>query len=410
MSTTQSPTLRRVLAGDLCSGCGLCAGVSNGAVEMVTVAPGFARPRQMAPLDDSAEAMIAAACPGAVVAPWSAPPEAGRELDLYWGPYRQILTGFATDPATRFQGSSGGALTALVTQALRDGTVDAVIHVCADPAWPTRNLLRVSRNSAEALEGAGSRYAASSPLAQIDALLEQGRRFAFIGKPCDVSALRQLARHDARVDALIPVKLSFFCGGVPSHAAADRIVAAMGLRPERLASFRYRGFGWPGRTVAETVDGEHGDMSYEQSWGGHLSKEVQFRCKICPDAVGGVADIAAADAWYGGETGYPQFEEQDGRSLIVTRTAAGDALLKRCIDAGAIQAEPLPVRAIDMMQPSQANRKRLVSARRAACRTLLQPVPRSRGLMLEPAARRAPLKLRLRNYLGTIRRIVMGLR
>jgi coenzyme F420 hydrogenase subunit beta len=377
---------------------------------MATVAPGFARPRQLTPLDGEAEARIAAACPGAEVAPWPAPRDAGHDLDMYWGPCRQVLTGFATDPIIRFQGSSGGALTALVTQALNDGTVDAVIHIGADPARPTRNLLRISRSVADVLTGAGSRYAASSPLARIDALLAEGVRFAFIGKPCDVSALRQLALHDARVDRLVPIKLSFFCGGVPSHAAADRIVETMGFRPERLVSFRYRGFGWPGRTVAETADGARGDMAYEESWGGHLSKEVQFRCKLCPDAVGGVADIAAADAWYGGETGYPQFEERDGRSLIVTRTPAGDALLKRCIDAGAIQAEPLPIREIDLMQPSQANRKRLVSARRAACRTLLQPVPRSRGLMLAQAARRAPLKLRLRNYLGTIRRIVMGLR
>ena len=55
-------------------------------------------------------------------------------------------------------------------------------------------------------------------------------------------------------------------------------------------------------------------MSYADSWGAHLSKHVQFRCKICPDAVGGVADIACADAWYGGDSGYPQFDEAAGRS------------------------------------------------------------------------------------------------
>jgi coenzyme F420 hydrogenase subunit beta len=77
--------------------------------------------------------------------------------------------------------------------------------------------------------------------------------------------------------------------------------------------------------TATAHDGRTAEMTYERSWGHHLSREVQFRCKICPDAVGGVADIACADAWYGGETGYPTFEEQSGRSLVVTRTAVGEA-------------------------------------------------------------------------------------
>src|SRR3546814_3899161 len=38
-----SPTVERVLRDDLCSGCGLCAGVSDGAIEMTVVAPGYNR-------------------------------------------------------------------------------------------------------------------------------------------------------------------------------------------------------------------------------------------------------------------------------------------------------------------------------------------------------------------------------
>jgi coenzyme F420 hydrogenase subunit beta len=381
--------------------------VSGGAVEMVTADPGYARPRQIAPLAAEAEARIASACPGAVVAPW--PDAPGR--DTYWGPFEEVLVGFATDPATRHQASSGGALSALAAQALADGLVDAVVHVAADPARPTRNVLKISRSAAEILGGAGSRYAASSPLATIDALLaDDGVRYAFIGKPCDVSALRLLAARDPRIDERIPLKLSFFCGGVPSHAGADRIIRAMGLPAERVALFRYRGFGWPGKTVAETDDGRRAEMDYAQSWGGHLSREVQFRCKICPDAVGGVADLAAADAWYGGETGYPRFEEQDGRSLIVPRTAAGLDLVRRCTSAGTLSVAALPVREIDLMQPSQANRKRLIGARRAACRTLLQPVPAIGGLMVKDAARDGAWRLKLRNYLGMLRRIITGRR
>lgn len=403
---TGSPTVTRVLAGQLCTGCGLCAGIAGDAITMQTVAPGYSRPCQQGAVSAQTEQAIAQSCPGAVVAPWQAAPH----RHPYWGPYHRVLTSHATDSAVRYAGSSGGAITALAIHALRSGMVDRVIHVVADPDHPTRNLTTVSDTAEAVLAGAGSRYAASSPLAGIDQLLTDGRRFAFIGKPCDVSALRQLATVDPRVDALAPVMLAFFCAGLPSHAGADRIIRDMGLEPEEVVRFRYRGNGWPGLTRAETADGRFGEMRYADSWGGHLSREVQFRCKICPDAVGGVADVAAADAWYGGDSGYPQFEEQDGRSLTLTRTIRGEALLDAAVAAGDMVITPLAIEEIDLMQPAQARRKRMVAARLAACAATLQPRPQMRGLDVGAAARLGSLKEAASNMAGTARRILQGRR
>jgi len=400
---TGSQTVDRVVKGQLCTGCGLCAGVAPDAIHMEMAAPGYARPRQSAPVDREAERLIAAACPGAVVAPW----EADRSVHPIWGPWRRVDIGHATHPLIRRQASSGGALSALLIHALRSGRVDRVIHVLADPANPTGNIMTSSTTEAEILAGAGSRYAASSPLANIDRLLSEGGSFAFVGKPCDVSALRRLSRVDPRIDRQVPLALSFFCGGLPSQAGADRILAAMGVSRQELATFRYRGNGWPGKAVAVTHTGRAEEMSYAESWGEYLSHEVQFRCKICPDAVGGVADIACADAWYGDERGYPSFEEQDGRSLIVTRTAEGQALVNAAVAAGDLALAPAEITEIDRMQPAQARRKQLVLARTAALTVTLQPQPDMRGVLVATAARRASPRAQLQNFLGTIRRIVL---
>ena len=406
VATAGSKTLTRVLAGELCTGCGLCAAVSQGSVKMRTVAPGYSRPSIAAPVSAQAERAIATACPGNRVAPWQAAPQ----RHAAWGPWIQTMTGYAADAEVRYCGSSGGAVSALLIYALETGLVDAVLHVTADPEQPTRNIVTWSNTRAEVIGAAGSRYAASSPLADIDAALAQPQRFAFVGKPCDVSALRQLATLDPRVNDRVPLMLSFFCAGVPSHAGADRIIRAMGFEPDDVRAFRYRGNGWPGMTRAETHDGRVAEMRYEDSWGGQLSKEVQFRCKICPDAVGGVADIACADAWYGGESGYPEFDEQDGRSLIMSRTSVGDALLRQAMAAGAIVAENLPIDEIALMQPGQVRRKRLVAARLAACATTLQPRPAMAGLDVGRAARTAGIGETVKNWLGTMRRIVQGRR
>jgi coenzyme F420 hydrogenase subunit beta len=402
MSALVSPTVERVLRGELCAGCGLCAALSNSALEMVSVSPGYDRPYPRSPyarLDPATEKVISQSCPGAVVEPW--PTDAIGQHPT-WGPHRQVLTGQAADPAVRYAASSGGAISALLIYALRTGMVDRVVHIGVGHS-PTRNAVAVSTTAEEVLARSGSRYTASATLVDIDAQLSQGGRFAFVGKPCDASALRRLARHDHRVAQHVPLIISFFCGGIPSHDGVERILTALGVERDAVTAFRFRGQGWPGNCVAETEAGE-ASMSYEESWGAFLSKEVQFRCKICPDSVGGVADIACADAWFGDEDGYPSFTEAEGRSLIVARTELGDALVSQAVAAGALRVEACPISDIDLMQPSQARRKRLVRARTSALPVVLQPVPTMAGLMVNEAARVTPLREAVQNFLGVMRR------
>jgi coenzyme F420 hydrogenase subunit beta len=400
----RSPTVDRVEKGELCSGCGLCAGVSAGAIKIEALAPGYNRPVTVGQVLVSAERKIASACPGAVVAPWS-----GEQVDEYWGPWRSVLTGHATDETVRFEGSSGGVITALLVHALSAGLVEGVIHIAPDPRYPARNMTAISHTPEEVIARAGSRYAASSPLEAIDDCLASGKRFVFVGKPCDVSALRRLASIDERVDRQVPLMISFFCGGVPSHAGADRILSAMGIEPSAVTDFRYRGRGWPGNCVASGPTAR-GQMTYAESWGSHLSKEVQFRCKICPDAVGGAADIACADAWHGDDDGYPSFAEEPGRSLIVSRTEAGEGLLASALASRVLEVQPASVGDIERMQPAQARRKRLVLARTAALPLTLQPRPRMDGLGVAAAARRASPREALQNLVGTLRRVLQGRR
>ncbi len=399
-----SPTLATVLKGELCTGCGLCAGLAPDAISMQIDSEGFARPTQSAPVSPKAERAISSACPGRTVSPW----RKSEAQDVFWGPYRDVLTGFATDADLRQSASSGGTISALAIHALESGAVDAVVQTGTDMADPTRTVTIVSESAADVRACVGSRYGPSSPLSSVEALLGDTRRFAFVGKPCDVSALRSLGAADSRVAERFPVMLSFFCAGVPSLKGTDQILSDLGVARDDLAGFKYRGDGWPGFATATRRDGSVARMSYEESWGNRLSKVVQFRCKICPDAVGGAADIACADAWYGGETGYPLFEETDGRSLVISRTEAGERLLAEARDKKVVVCTSVPLRDIDKMQPSQARRKRLIASRLAALVATFQPRPYFPSVAVAAAARRAPLTESLKSFLGLVRRVIRG--
>ncbi len=400
--------LARVERAGTCTGCGLCAAVSPG-IAMADVPPGWARPRQIGPVSDTENAAIAAACPGLIVDARDNPFDPSEP---YWGPQRFTGVGHAADSALRHHASSGGLISAVASHALSSGLVDFVVQTRADPAHPTGNVTGISTSAQQIFDAAGSRYAASSPLAGLDDWLARAEadntRFAFIGKPCDVTALRARARSDGRIAARVPLMIAFFCAGIPSARAVGRVLERLDAPADQVTAFRFRGDGWPGRATATLKDGSTRSMTYADSWGDILSKEIQFRCKICPDAVGAAADLACADAWHGDDRGYPSFEEQDGRSLVMARTAAGMAALDTAVEAGAVAVEPAAVSDIISMQPHQARRKRQLVSRLWAMRVVGRPVPRYLGVGTAEAARLEPMWLQLKSFAGLVRRFVKG--
>ncbi|MFK7751207.1 MAG: Coenzyme F420 hydrogenase/dehydrogenase, beta subunit C-terminal domain [Sedimentitalea sp.] len=399
-----SKALSRVARGALCSGCGACALVAPEAIAMEQRAPGFLRPRQSAPLSRDAEETIAAICPGLsqTVVP-------GQRIDdVLWGPYENMKTGFAVDADLRFAASSGGGLSAILLHLIEAQYVDAVVHTGADPDLPIANVAIISLSKDQIQTGAGSRYAPSAPLAGLGDLAGDGRRYAFVGKPCDVAAMRALVDREPQLAQQFPVLLSFFCAGVPALAGAERVLAHLGTDLDGTRAFRYRGNGWPGRATATLNDGTTASMTYHESWGKILSHHVQHRCKVCADGTGVAADIVCADAWESDENGYPLFEEQDGISLIVARTALGGGIVAQAEEAGTIVTQPFDVAQLPSIQPGQYSRRRALLARLGGLAVLGRPIPRYRGLHLRKAARFNGLKANLKTILGMMRRVVQG--
>lgn len=402
MTKQASSNMHRITQGDLCAGCGACAGLFPAKLDMSTAAPGFLRPRQLGALSEAEDTALARFCP----ALGQSVEAGGRSNHVLWGPFQDMQTGWATDPEMRFAGASGGGLSALLVHLLDSGTVKAVVQISADPDNPVANRTVVSQSRADILAAAGSRYAPSAPLAQVRALAATGRRHAFVGKPCDVVSLRALTEENPEIAAAFPVLISFFCAGVPSETGARDVLAALGADPAEVTGFRYRGQGWPGRATATLRDGSEHSMTYHESWGGILSKHVQHRCKICADGTGKAADIVFADAWESDDAGYPVFDERDGVSLIVSRTSLGAQLLQEAKAAGHIETSHFDVAELAAIQPGQRERRRALLARLLALRLAGRPVPRYTGLQLGRAARQNLLSKNLKNFLGMLRRVV----
>ncbi len=386
MRTKAGPTcVERVVADGLCIGCGACAVLAGPAAITMGESPsGFLVPEvRDAAAVDAIAASFDAVCPGRSVTGMAV------RQSRTWGPVETMVTGHAVDDEVRFLGSSGGVLSALCGYLLDSGRVDAVLTMFAAPDSPLRPVPRLVRDAGDLHVTAGSRYCPSSPLAAL-ADVTAGERIAFVGKPCDVAALRGLLTRDAALRAQVVVLLSFFCAGIPSFSATDDLVRQLGHEPDEVVTFRYRGAGWPGRATVRTADDE-ASMSYHESWGGLLAGKVHERCKICPDATGELADISCGDAWFEADGG-PGFDEAPGRSVVIVRTPLGTALLRQAQEAGAIETQPYTSDELLRVQPYQAARKAAVVPRLAGRALMGSRVPRYRRLGLLASTRRLSLR------------------
>lgn len=396
-------TIDKVVAENLCLGCGACAHTVPNKIQMLLDDAGYLRPKiSVDTLSDQEEALATKVCPGINV---FYQPRDATYNDL-WGPLMATRVGWSTNDALRYQASSGGSISALASYLLGAGKVDAILHIGVSAIDPLRNEYRISRTLEEVVINAGSRYAPGAPIEGLRQAIDQFRRVGFIGKPCDIVAVRKLAAVDPLVAKRIKICISFMCAGVPSIKGTYAVLKHLKINLPDVAHFRYRGNGWPGHATATMQNGELRSMTYDESWGRMLNKHLQFRCKICVDGTGEFADVTCADAWYGTADGYPDFEERQGRSLVLTRTAVGEALVSETVASGYMHVEPLLMEEIEKMQPYQALRKRMVLSRIVALRLCGRSIPTYDMSLLWRLAKTSGLKANLRSFLGMVRRLV----
>lgn len=392
-------TLAEIVENGLCIGCGLCRSIAGSElVDLVMTPEGRERPVARRPLNDATLERINAVCPGTRIGgPGSPAADHPAMRDIVWGSAGKLSVGYARDPLVRHRASSGGVLTALGQFLLTSGRVKFILHVGASKSAPMRSERRLSFDAAAVFDGAGSRYGPAAVLVDFCEILDRAEPFALIAKPCDVTAVRSLARVDPRVDRYMRYALTLVCGGASDLTKSEEVLRRFEVREEELALFRYRGYGNPGPTRLETRDGRAFELTYQQLWEDESKWMIQPRCRICPDAIGIGADIAASDVWPGGSP----VAEDEGFNGIIVRTGRGRELYDAAVAAGALTIErEVTFADFDRFQPHQVRKRRAVWARLKGRERAGQPVPVVTNLDLEACARQNPLRVNIAECRG----------
>lgn len=375
-------------ANALCSGCGVCTGVCPPrCLEMRENACGEYRPALTAPDRCLACGRCMKVCPFESTLP-QAPrlaqtlfadvPGIRREAGGELGAWRNAYLGHA--PGYRARGASGGMASWFLDTLLQREIVDAVICVGHGTA-PDALLQYVTVRDSDTLRAcAGSAYYPVHLQQVLADLAEREGRYAVIGMPCFIRALRLAALVDRRLAAKLPVMAGLVCGHLPGKALVDYLAAGGGRTRQDLARLQFRireprRPAWDYGVRLDWTDGSHttsfgsGDFGYV-FWNRAFQQEA---CMLCDDIYARCADIVFMDAWLPGYR-----EAPEGASLVLTRSALSEALLQEACGEHLQPVAPAQVLAAQERLRARAGaplRARLALRRRANYTQEVAPDP-----------------------------------
>ena len=403
-------TIQRIINEGLCIGCGLCASLFPKKLQ-IELSVGGLRPLEVESLSDTEMAQLYAVCPGVV---HSGMPNDNVSqsaiVDPVWGPIERICTAHASSDTVRHKAATGGALSAIAGYLVESNKVEAIMHVGASGVKPYFGHSVLSSTISEVNNNSGSIYASSSPLEQIHKVLSSKITVALIAKPCDISAIRLLAKIDPRVDKYIPYMLSPFCGGFFPPHSMNNFLVSINVSEKEVESVSYRGNGCPGPTTIKLKNGSAIEKSYLDFWGADSSQwHMPWRCRICPDGSGEASDISSGDTWPDCTPTEEMINNDLGTNAVIARTLKGAKLLQSALDSKHLTLDGESEACdMDIWQPHLSKKKINAMARYEGMRSCGQNGLTTVDLRSEELAQRLSVKEYKEELTGTKQRIING--
>ena len=292
-----------------CSGCGACVAVCPADSISFDEGEQVTGPKSNGYCKQVTDSVQCGAC-------YAACPRVGDQPKETLGNYLRMVTAKASFEIPHRQ--SGGAVTALLTNALEEGLIDAIITVTED-RWTMQPSSVIITSSDVLIQQAGSRYSWWVPLlaALKYAVIERKfRRIAVIGVPCAIQAVARIRSSDN--DLLKPygkairLALGLFCTETFDYTA---LINGKLRNHYKLEPYDIRKLDVKGKLEVLKQDGTMLSIPLAE-----LETCVRKGCHYCTDMTAVLADISA------GAVGSPA-----GTTTLIIRTSTGEGFVDSAI-------------------------------------------------------------------------------
>lgn len=292
-----------------CSGCGACIAVCPADALFFEEGEMVTSPKSNGYCKQVTDGVLCGAC-------YEVCPREGDQLSDTLGEYLNLIAAKAAFDVPRRQ--TGGAVTAILTNALDEGLIDAVVTVTED-RWTQKPRSVVITKSEVLIHEAGSRYSWWVPLLSSlkNAVIDKKyRRIAIVGVPCVVQAIaRMRASNNDLIKPYatsIRLMIGLFCTETFDYASLvlGKLKSEKKIDPTQIKKMDVRG-----KLEILMQNGEKASLSLKE-----LESCVRKGCQICTDLTSLLSDISA------GSVGSPA-----GSTTLIIRTQAGSSFVDNAV-------------------------------------------------------------------------------
>ncbi|UOE44306.1 Coenzyme F420 hydrogenase/dehydrogenase, beta subunit C-terminal domain [Agromyces larvae] len=331
--------IEQVVERGMCIGCGACAIRTGGAIAVTLGSRGLYQ-ANLATATSEQISLATRVCPFSDAAKNEDALASERFGDLPHddriGHYSAVMAGRLTEDDSVVQSSSGGLATRLLSGLLERRVVDSILHVGRSDGSELFEYV-VSSSVDELLSARKSMYYATT-LAEVGAALRPDKRYAVVGVPCFIKAMRLLADEVPALNRQLAFFVGIVCGHLKSTFFAESLAWQAGVPPSSLETVDFRvknptraanryDYSATARTgervvrpVASAIDGSWGYAAFQPE-----------ACNFCDDVFAETADVVFGDAWL------EQYQRDwRGTNIVVTRDARATEILRAAEDTGAV--------------------------------------------------------------------------
>jgi len=245
--------------------------------------------------------------------------------DIFDRPCLESYTAYSNDSEIRKNSASGGLITNLIAELIKNKEFDAVFVLNFDKFDGKPARLKATNEINEILNAAKSKYIPASVYNIIKTLKkEDNKKYIIVATPCQIYGIKKfIKKFNISEENLL--FLGLFCDKTLNFNIIRYFEDAYRKSNERLIKFEYRTkekYGWPGNSKVYFDSGR--ELIVDRKVRIQLKKFFQLnRCLFCFDKLNRLADISFGDCYIKGKGSF------NGKSSVIIRTKKGKQIFDR---------------------------------------------------------------------------------